>query len=151
MKKPKVLELRKGRTSIANQIYLITTVTNKRIPAFFNLYAARLLVQAMHDNALDVDTLCYVIMPDHLHWLVQLEEGQSLSQLMQQVKTRSGFYIEQYFNLSEELWQAGYHEHALGKDEDIKAVARHVIANPLRAGLVDRIEDYSLWDSCWVQ
>ncbi len=29
-------------------------------------------------------------------------------------------------------------------------MARYVVANPLRAGLVERIGDYPLWDAIWV-
>jgi hypothetical protein len=29
-------------------------------------------------------------------------------------------------------------------------MARYIIANPLRAGLVDRIGDYPLWDAMWL-
>jgi putative transposase len=30
-------------------------------------------------------------------------------------------------------------------------VARYIVANPLRAGLVNRVEDYSHWDSIWLE
>ncbi len=29
-------------------------------------------------------------------------------------------------------------------------VARYIIANPLRAGLVGRVGDYPLWDAVWL-
>jgi len=151
MHKLKSNALRKGRASISNQIYLITSVTNKRKPIFTDLYAGRTLVQVLYDASLDATTICYVIMPDHFHWLIQLGETQALFHVMQQIKTRSGFSIKQQLNLKEKIWQAGYHDHALRKEEDIKAVARYISANPLRAGLVSRIEDYSLWDACWVK
>lgn len=41
MEKLKSSELRKGRVSIENQIYLITVVTNKRRPVFLNLYMGK--------------------------------------------------------------------------------------------------------------
>ena len=34
--------------------------------------------------------------------------------------------------------------------EDVRAVARYIIANPLRAGLCERIGDYPLWDAAWL-
>ena len=48
------------------------------------------------------------------------------------------------------VWQKGFHDHAIRRDEDIKAVARYIIANPLRAGMVDRIGDYPFWDAVWL-
>ena len=49
-----------------------------------------------------------------------------------------------------QLWQAGYHDHALRSDEDVREVALYVIANPRRAGLVDRFRDYPPWDAAWI-
>ena len=150
MGKPRGAKLRKGRVSIPNQVYLITSVTYKRKPVFRDLSAGRLLAGFINDSSLDLKTYCYVIMPDHFHWLFQVGENQSLDNIVQKVKSSSGFHIKQQQKLTEKLWQPGYHDRALRKNEDVKAVARYVIANPLRAGLVDRVEKYSLWDACWL-
>jgi len=149
MKKLKSSELRKGRVSIDHQIYLITAVTNKRRPVFLDLHAGRELVKILNDASQGVKTICYVIMPDHLHWLMQLKRKQSLSKVVQKIKSKSGFHIKQKLRLTENLWQTGFHDHALRREEDIKSVARYVVANPLRAGLVDEIGNYALWGACW--
>ena len=44
----------------------------------------------------------------------------------------------------------GLHDHAVRSDEDFRALARYVVANPLRAGLVSQIGDYPLWDAAWL-
>ncbi len=48
------------------------------------------------------------------------------------------------------LWQKGFHDRALRREEDLVTVARYVVANPLRAGLVEKLGDYPLWDAIWV-
>ena len=48
------------------------------------------------------------------------------------------------------MGQDGYHDHALRQEEDLRAVARYIIANPVRAGLVERIGDYPHWDAAWL-
>lgn len=151
MDKHRGSELRKGRVSIDNQVYLITTVTNKRQPVFVDLFLGRVLVQILNEPSLGINTICFVIMPDHLHWLLQLQGKQNLSKIVQKIKSKSGFYIKQKLKLSEKLWQSGFHDHAIRKEEDIKKIARYIVANPLRAGLVARIEDYALWDACWIE
>ena len=40
------------------------------------------------------------------------------------------------------LWQAGYHERVLRDDETTEAVARYILANPVRAGLSRQVGDY---------
>jgi len=150
MQKPEGCALRKGRISLCGQIYLITTVTNLRLPVFNDFYMGRILIRELFAENLGVNTLCYVVMPDHLHWLIQLNGDLSLSQVMQRVKSKSGFYIKKQLRLNEAVWQSGFHDRALRKNDDIEKVARYVIANPLRAGLVDKVEDYALWDACWL-
>ncbi|MNN75503.1 hypothetical protein D3C81_1918110 [compost metagenome] len=48
------------------------------------------------------------------------------------------------------VWQSGYHDHALRRDEDLKAAARYLVANPLRAGLVKSVRDYPFWNAVWL-
>jgi uncharacterized protein with ACT and thioredoxin-like domain len=48
------------------------------------------------------------------------------------------------------IWQQDFHDHALRMEEDVKSVARYIVANPLRAGLVMKIGDYSHWDAKWL-
>ena len=69
---------------------------------------------------------------------------------MQRVKSRSAIAVNRATLGESALWQRGYHDHALRKDEDIKDVARYIVANPVRAGLVARVGDYSLWDTVWL-
>ncbi|WP_313089536.1 REP-associated tyrosine transposase [Pseudomonas sp.] len=137
--------LRAGRWSADEQIYLVTTVTKDRQPVFLDFEAARALVRVMQtDAARDSHvTLAFVVMPDHLHWLLQLRQT-SLSQLVGRVKSISAKQI------GRRVWQDGFHDRALRKEEDLRAMARYVVANPLRAGLVERIGDYPHWDAVWL-
>jgi len=48
------------------------------------------------------------------------------------------------------IWARGFHDHALRRDEDIRAAARYIIANPLRAKLVGQTGDYPYWDCVWL-
>jgi len=89
-------------------------------------------------------------MPDHVHWVVALGNGESLSRLMQSFKGYVAYRLNQIEGLPEKIWQSGFHDHALRSDEDLRAMARYVIANPLRAGLVDDIGLYPRWDAIWL-
>ena len=48
------------------------------------------------------------------------------------------------------VWQANYFDHAVRQDEDMRKIARYIVANPLRANLVERLGDYPLWDAVWL-
>ena len=151
--KPHSSDLRKGRASIPGQVYLVTTATAGRKPLFSDLATARTLVQAMRHQQRSgtVDSLAFVIMPDHLHWLLALGDRHSLSQVIGQTKRYSAQQINRTRGTKgQAIWQDGFHDHALRKEEDLKEMARYIIANPVRAGLVSRPADYPLWDACWL-
>ena len=137
--------LRDGRWSSSGQIYLVTTVTNGRLPVFADFSAARTLIQVIRQDELrgSHQTLCFVVMPDHLHWLLQLQ-NEDLTRLVGRVKSISAK------RLGRPIWQKGFHDHALRREEDVRSVARYVVSNPLRAGLVERAGDYPHWDAVWI-
>lgn len=155
---PHSKDLRKGRCSQANKAYILTTVTYQRQPVFSDFYLGRLLVQTIrkqHQSG-TIDSLAFVIMPDHLHWLCTLQGDNTLAKMMQHVKGHSAYQIQKIRHeqgmipLRQPLWQNGYHDHALRKEEDLQQVARYIVANPLRAKLVANIGDYPLWDAIWL-
>ncbi|GAB6404680.1 REP-associated tyrosine transposase [Pseudomonas sp. MHK4] len=148
---PHAHRLRTGRHSEDGRIYLLTAVTHERQPIFKDWRMGRLVVHELRrtHEAGDATALAWVIMPDHIHWLVELHNG-DLPKLMQVTKSRSARLINQARGLSAPVWQKGYFDRALRRDEDLKAMARYIIANPLRAGLVDHIGEYSLWDAIWI-
>lgn len=143
--------LRSGRVSEPGRAYLLTTVTHHRQALFHDWHLARLLVAEMrclHDQQL-VHSLAWVVMPDHLHWLFQLQE-MPLSKLVLQLKSRSAIAINKARAISGRVWQKGFHDHALRQDEELAATARYIVANPLRAGLARHIGDYPHWDAVWL-
>ena len=150
---PHSQDLRKGRASIPGQVYLVTTITEGRAPLFSDLHFGRILVRAMRHQhqAGAVDSLAFVVMPDHLHWLLALGEGSELSEVVGQTKRYCAQQINQMRGTKgQAVWQDGFHDHAIRREEDLKEVARYIIANPVRAGLVTRVGDYPLWDACWL-
>jgi len=152
--KPHSRRLRTGRWSEAGQIYLLTSATWQRRPVFADQALGRVVVAAMahYEAAGQVDSLAFVVMPEHFHWLVSLGAGMTLAKLMGGLK---GYTLRRIMPLvrarypQDPLWQEGYHDHALRQDEDVCQAATYVVANPLRAGLVQNLADYPLWGSQW--
>jgi REP element-mobilizing transposase RayT len=137
--------LREGRHSQPHQIYHITTVTKGREPVFTDFARGRIAVRQLMqlDQEKATETLCFVVMPDHVHWLLGLQKA-SLSDAVMLFKGRTARQI------GRPLWQPNFHDHALRSEEDVAAIARYIVANPLRAGIVERIGDYPLWDAIWM-
>ena len=148
---PAAHRLRLGRYAEPNRIYLLTANTFHREPVFNDFALGRLVVaqlRAAQDRGL-ANSLAWVVMPDHFHWLIELQRG-SLSELMQKTKSMSTKAVKQCSGRATDLWQRGFHDRALRREEDLAKLARYVVANPLRAGLVEKLGDYPLWDAIWV-
>jgi putative transposase len=96
-----------------------------------------------------VETLAWVLMPDHLHWLLVLGAA-DLGAVVRTLKSRSAIAVNRALGRDGPVWQKGYHDHAVRGEEDLRAVARYVVANPVRARLVERVGDYPLWDAVWL-
>jgi len=143
---PHAKSLRKGRVSASGNIYLVTSVSLNRQPVFLDLYIARKVVCSLYasDQIDRTKTLAFVLMPDHLHWMVQLGSGFSLSRVVRDVKSISAHHV------GRPIWQAGFYDHAVRREEDLLRMARYVVANPLRAGLVKDIGMYPHWDADWL-
>jgi REP element-mobilizing transposase RayT len=125
---------------------MITVVTAERRRVFEQFSAARTLIGYLKtENDLQrANTVAFVVMPDHLHWLMQLGEGATLSQVVRGVKSLTSH------RMGYPVWQRGFHDHAVRHEEDLKAMSRYVIANPIRAGLVSSVGDYPHWDAVWI-
>ncbi|ERH49794.1 hypothetical protein O203_13940 [Ectopseudomonas chengduensis] len=143
--------MRAGRFSETQRIYLLTATTENREILFSDFTVGRLVVAELKTAQQDglAESLAWVLMPDHLHWLIALQHG-SLSDLMRRIKGRSAKRINELTKRQGKLWQDGFHDRALRREEDVLPAARYIVANPLRAGLVNRAGDYPLWDSVWL-
>ena len=85
--------------------------------------------------------IAYCFMPDHLHLLI---EGQSdasdCREFIKKFKQYSGFYYTKQFQ--QKLWQRYGFEHVLRDNEVTTKVAKYILENPIRAGLVSNPLDY---------
>jgi putative transposase len=85
--------------------------------------------------------IAYCFMPDHLHLLIEGQSDRSdCKGFIRKFKQYSGFYYSRQFK--ETLWQRYGFEHVLRDDEVTAKVARYLIENPVRAGLVSNPLDY---------
>ena len=80
--------LRIGRYAESSRIYLLTTNTHDREPDIQRLLLGRGVVnqfRCAQDQGF-ANSLAWVVMPDHFHWLIELQQG-SLGGLMQRTKS----------------------------------------------------------------
>ncbi len=77
----------------------------------------------------------YVLMPDHLHLIVH--EGHNAIELGLWVKALKRLTGQREFK-----WEEGFFDHVLRSNESETKKCEYIYQNPVRAGLVDRPEDW---------
>lgn len=145
-------ELRKGRSSQAGQAYMVTFTTADRRPLFLHPGRAMDACRAMTSPRLRYRSrlLCWVLMPDHWHGVIELGSLESLSTTVQRLKANSGRIIRLHHPESGIVWEKGFHDHALRGERSILAAGRYIVANPRRAGLARSVCEYAWWDAIWL-
>jgi REP element-mobilizing transposase RayT len=127
--------LQRGRVSQAEYIYSLTTVTLNRRRLFECNENALAVIEALRhvERSGCSYSLAWVVMPDHVHWLMQLKKG-TLPNCMNLLKSRSSRLLNAHLSCGP-VWQRGYYDHALRTDESLETAAQYIVANPIRAGL----------------
>lgn len=130
---------------------MTTTATMRRQPLFRSIPLGEIVLDVLDELACEecVQSLACVVMPDHVHWLLSLRGAPSLSDVMRRFKGRAARRINLALGQSTSIWQAGFHDHAVRNDESLERLARYLIENPVRAGLVDQVCGYPLWRCAW--
>jgi REP element-mobilizing transposase RayT len=138
--RPKHIE---GFDYLGPRQYFLTFCTNSRRRCFVT-HDAVASVRTQIERAAaeqDIALLAYCYMPDHVHFLA---EGKAENSDCRQFIARGKQYSAYHYTAKckHRLWQRYGYEHTLRSDEAAISVARYILENPVRAGLVTRIEDY---------
>lgn len=88
----------------------------------------------------------YVLMPNHIHLLVEPADEKGLGQLMQSLGRRYVSYINKTYKRSGTLWEGRFKSAVVSRDEYLIRCSRYIEMNPVRAGIVKKPEEYR-WSS----
>ena len=124
--------------------YLITICSHLRQSVFLNSDLALATLDQFRRTAVEdhFAILAYCMMPDHVHLLVEGRASDSdLKRFIRIGKQRSA-YLYSRTTGGGQLWQEGFHDRALRREDDVTVAARYVLENPVRAGLVAAASDY---------
>lgn len=85
--------------------------------------------------------LAYCVMPDHVHVLVSLIGDALLPRWLGDIKRWTTSQARQRTGV-QLRWQPNFYEHVVRSDEDVVELARYILANPVRAGLVASVGEF---------
>jgi REP element-mobilizing transposase RayT len=121
---------------------------HQRKPLFTDPTVADLLVDCCQRvvTTMDIELTVYCVMPDHLHLLLTSDDGgPDMRQAIERVKQAAGFAHRR--RSGHPLWQRSFYDYTLRSDDARDPVIAYIVNNPVRAGLVERPEQWPFWGS----
>jgi len=92
----------------------------------------------------DYKLICYCIMPNHIHLVFELIEGnKGISKIMQSIKRTSARKSNQVLNRSGKFWQDESYDRLVRDEKELFFIIRYVLMNPESAGLVENWSDWN--------
>jgi REP element-mobilizing transposase RayT len=110
----------------------------------------------LHDHGNKLLVHGIVVMPDHVHIVISpLKDSNGeiygLSEIMRGIKGASAHSINKTIKRQGHVWQDESFDRVLRSDEKIIEKVEYICQNPVRKGLVKRVDDYPwLWRE-WVE
>ena len=84
----------------------------------------------------------YVVMPNHVHVLFSIEDGNSLGQAVQLLKGGFSHALGVDGLGMKAVWQPGYYDHRVRDTGEYLRIRNYVRCNPVRRGLAEAPEEY---------
>ena len=124
--------------------YFVTTKCWQARTVFQVPETAEILVRTLFHYRNRGDYLLheFVIMPDHLHFLLTPNSTTSLEKAVQLIKGGSSHQIRKVRNQKIEIWQEGFYDWTIRDANDWQTKAEYIRMNPVRARLVERPQDW---------
>lgn len=140
------------RRSVAGRTYLLGIGTLYRRAVFDDDEAACAVgrIHGIRWPWRDASVLAWVLLPDQWQALVRLGEQDSLTTLVGRFKALTSRAVDPRHRVNGWLWGRGFSDRALADGDDPVALARLLVAQPVRAGLVARPADYAYWNAAWL-
>jgi len=93
----------------------------------------------------------FVVMPDHIHLLITLDQLMSVEKAAQLVKGGFSYRAKKELGYAGEVWQKGFSEVRILDRQSFLAHRDYIDQNPVKAGLVDSPEKFPYGSACFKQ
>jgi len=110
--------------------------TDRKTATFLNSKLAEAVIEIVGGHP---ETLAACLMPDHLHWLLK-----DAAQMLQTVHRVKSYSTQVAWKLGHrgKLWQRSFWDHVIRKGESLEDVIAYILGHPVRAGLVESVDEY---------
>ncbi len=102
-----------------------------------------IIIQTLeHDNNLMYELHCYVIMPNHIHLLIEPKEQATIQQIIKTIKSVSAHKINSYTNQIGSIWQKEYFDRIIRNEDHYNRVVNYIRQTPSHCSP----SEYILWE-----
>jgi REP element-mobilizing transposase RayT len=131
--------------NLEGHAYFVTTNAQHKQKIFLDTRIADIVMSALfflRDKGY-YRLYSFVIMPDHLHMIILPQKNKTLSQIMHSLKSYTAKKIIDLLGRSGKVWQDGFYERVIRREDDLREKAGYIENNPVRKKLVEEPESYS--------
>ena len=90
----------------------------------------------------------WVIMPNHVHVMIELLPGVALSSILQEWKSSTSHSANKLLGRNGVFWMPEYYDRYIRDQDHLKRAIEYIDANPVKAGLADTPSSYR-WSSAY--
>lgn len=140
---------RSARLLLPNTPLHLVQRGNNRGPCFHYRSDARRYLELLDEarQVCQVDVHAYVLMTNHVHLLATpRDDPRGVSDMMKSLGQRYVQYFNRRHQRSGGLFEGRYYSCLVGEEAYLFACYRYIELNPVRAGMVERPDDYA-WSS----
>jgi putative transposase len=127
-----------------SRIFFATTRTSMSMRLLQSERNAGLLVDVLRSLVAErrLKLHDFVIMPDHIHLLIEVGEDMTIEKAMQLIKGRFSHRLSHECGYKGEVWQRGFTEMQVMNKQAFEAHRVYIAENPIRAGIAVSSEEY---------
>lgn len=142
---------RTARSLVAGGHYHVINRGNNRATVFLDHddYEAFVRLMADSQRTVQLAILAACVMPNHFHIVVSQRRAGDISRWMHWLLTTHSHRHHLRHGTSGRVWQGRFKAFGIERDAHLLTVMRYVERNALRAGLVDRAEDWAWGSLAW--
>ena len=127
-----------------NNLYFITTIIENRRIIFKDEFACDLFVNLLtyYKFSCDYNIKAFVIMPDHVHLIIQPIGKYNISEIVKKIKGSFSRYYNKQNKTSGTVFQKGFYDSIIKTEEQLYKTIEYIHYNPVKKGIVAEMGDY---------
>lgn len=132
------------RTHIEGALYYVTSRGDHNEDIFRDEQDYQMYLELLkkYKEQYGFKLFAFVLLPNHLHLLIELKVGITISDIMHDLNSNYTKYFNGKYDLKGHLFQERYKLVLLEKESYLLAVSAYIYLNPLKLGLTRELSEY---------